>query len=135
MEATMLKLTRLANVPSVYVRVLVLIVLLAAALAMAFKSGRVVAAPKAISSEECRLIGTVAIVSRALAVEKIPEEQAARVLGQVFTIPDERAAALVSSVLSTAYRADVPAGVFSGALIRTCLRTGGDMDAILGRDT
>lgn len=130
----MLQLTRLTNVPSWFVRVVVL-VLLALALAMIF-APQALPAPKAENAMECAMAGDMAVTARAMAEEKIEREVALRVMDRIYDAGSERGVALMRAIVNTAYALkDTSAENFAGELTRHCVRSGGDMDGVLGTDS
>lgn len=105
--------------------------LLAAALPVA-----AVAAPKAESAEECGIAADMAIVARSLAQEDIQMPKAATIMERIYNVREsERGNALMAEIIDAAYRrgAEVTSQSFAEELFMTCLKTGGNLDAVLGK--
>lgn len=91
------------------------------------------AAPRANSAEECALAADMALVARSLAAEKIDRPTADRVLRLVYTIHSPVGEELLKAITDTAYRPTAPDPAdYARMLMQACMRSGGDMDGVLG---
>ena len=97
------------------------------------------AAPRAESALECGIAADMAIVAHSLAKEKIQRVKAETIMARIYDVAEsERGQALMKEILDAAY---VPAGPvaqatgqeFAQALYSTCMKSGGDMDQVLGK--
>jgi len=91
------------------------------------------AAPSAASGEECAAAADMAITSRALAEEEIPEDAARKVLERMYPAP--MIAKWADAILRAAYTDKRSAKRFAGDLMGACLRSRGDLDGVLGVST
>ena len=103
--------------------------LLAASSAMAF------AAPKAESAMECGIAADMAIVARSLAQEAIQRPQANAIMARIYDVSESaRGKELMKDILDAAYRDEGPSSQkFAEELFSACMKTGGNMDTVLGR--
>jgi hypothetical protein len=108
-------------------------ILTAAALAAAAAAA---AAPKAESVQECGIAADMAIVARSLAEEQVQRPQAGAIMARIYDVSESvRGKELMKEILEAAYRPteDTPSQKFAEDLFATCMKTGGNMDTILGR--
>jgi len=96
------------------------------------------AAPKAVSPQECATYSDVAIVSRALVIEHIGKAQRARLYGAIYEsviiVSSDRADVLIEvmeAIDKAAANSKETPLVFAAGLFRTCNKNRGDMDAVL----
>jgi hypothetical protein len=92
-------------------------------------------APKATSPQECAVLADMALVARAAAkhqVERVKLEAMLPDIYSVGTTDGETLAALIVAAAYAAAAADVEPATFAEALGGGCMRSGGDLDAILG---
>ena len=96
-------------------------------------------APRAQSALECGIAADMAIVAASLAREQVQRPQADAIMARIYDVKEsERGQALMKEILDAAY---VPAGPvaqatgqeFAQALYSTCMKSGGDMDQVLGK--
>jgi hypothetical protein len=97
------------------------------------------AAPRAESALECGIAADMAVVAHSLAHEAIQRQKADTIMARIYDVAEsERGQALMKEILDAAY---VPAGPvakvtgqeFAQALYSTCMKSGGDMDQVLGK--
>ena len=111
--------------------------LLAALFALSAASA--LAAPKAESAMECGIAADMAIVARSLAQEEIQRPQASSIMARIYDVSESsRGRELMRDILDAAYRQDSAAGgassqKFAEDLFTACMKTGGNMDTVLGR--
>lgn len=119
--------------------------LVAAAL---FAAGSVVsavqAAPRAESEMECGVAADMAVVAHSLAREQIQRPKAQAIMVRIYDVAQsDRGQELMRDIIDAAYSAPRDANASAGGtassqkfaeeLFTTCIKTGGDMDPILGR--
>ncbi len=104
-----------------------------------------VAAPRAESALECGVAADMAIVAHSLAREQIDQPKAGAIMARIYDVAEsQRGQELMRDILDAAYSAGpgstapAPAANASGQqfaeeLYTTCMKSGGDMDGILGR--
>jgi lipopolysaccharide export LptBFGC system permease protein LptF len=104
------------------------------AAATAAASG-VSAAPRAESALECGIAADMAIVAHSLAKERIQRAKADTIMARIYDVSQsDRAKELMKDILDAAYVSRVPAGQkFAEELYATCMKSGGDMDPVLGK--
>jgi hypothetical protein len=97
------------------------------------------AAPRAESAVECGIAADMAVVAHSLAHEAIQRQKADTIMARIYDVShSERGKELMKEILDAAY---VPAGTaaqatsqeFAETLYATCMKSGGDMDPVLGR--
>lgn len=98
-----------------------------------------IAAPRAESALECGIAADMAVVAHSLAHEQIQRQKADTIMARIYDVShSERGQALMKEILDAAY---VPAGPtakatgqeFAETLYSTCMKSGGDMDPVLGK--
>ena len=106
---------------------------LLAALFAAFAASAL-AAPKAESAMECGIAADMAIVARSLAQEEIQRPQANAIMARIYDVTDSaRGKELMKDILEAAYRSQADSSQkFAEDLFATCMKTGGNMDTVLG---
>jgi len=111
-----------------------------AGLAVAAASAtEVSAAPRAESALECGIAADMAIVAHSLAREQIQRAKADTIMARIYDVmQSDRGKELMKEILDTAYGASAAAGGTSGQkfaedLFATCMKSGGDMDPVLGK--
>ena len=101
-----------------------------------------VAAPKAESALECGIAADMAVVARSLAREEVQRAKADAIMARIYDVSEsERGKSLMKEILDAAYVPTAAAGgsarasgqEFAEDLFATCMKSGGNMDAILGR--
>ena len=108
--------------------------LLAAALLLS--TPFVLAEPRVQSAEECGVAADMAIVARSLAQEEVQDAKAATIMERIYNVADsERGTELMKDILSAAYRKDasVTSRTFAEELFMTCMKTGGNLELVLGK--
>jgi hypothetical protein len=99
-------------------------------------AGGALAAPKAESATECGIAADMAIVARSLAEEQVQRPQAGAIMARIYDVSESaRGKELMTDILEAAYRPteDTPSQKFAEELFATCMKTGGNMDTVLGR--
>jgi hypothetical protein len=93
------------------------------------------AAPKAESAMECGIAADMAIVARSLAQEAIQRPQANAIMARIYDVSDSaRGKELMKDILDAAYRDEGASSQrFAEELFSACMKTGGNMDTVLGR--
>jgi hypothetical protein len=98
-----------------------------------------IAAPRAESALECGIAADMAVVAHSLAHEQVQRQKADTIMARIYDVAQsERGQALMKEILDAAY---VPAGPvaqgtsqeFAQTLYSTCMKSGGDMDPVLGK--
>ena len=93
------------------------------------------AAPKAESAMECGIAADMAIVARSLAQEEIRQPQAGAIMARIYDVSEsDRGKELMKDILDAAYRSeDNSSQQFAEDLLAACMKTGGNMDTVLGK--
>jgi len=94
------------------------------------------AAPKAESAVECGIAADMAIVARSLAEEEVQRPQAGAIMSRIYDVSEStRGKELMKDILDAAYRNGnaTPSQTFAEELFTACMKTGGNMDNVLGR--
>src|SRR3954466_9092535 len=97
------------------------------------------AAPRAESALECGIAADMAIVAHSLAREEVQRPKANAIMSRIYDVgQSERGQELMKQILDAAYVPTAAAGgttsqKFAEELYATCMKSGGDMDAVLGR--
>ena len=93
------------------------------------------AAPKAESAMECGIAADMAIVARSLAQEEIRQPQAGAIMARIYDVSEsDRGKELMKDILDAAYRSeDHSSQKFAEELFATCMKSGGNMDTVLGK--
>ena len=112
---------------------------LALAVAAVFFASSSFAAPRAQSAEECGIAADMAIVAQSLVREEIAPAKAGAIMARIYDVAgSDRGAALMKAILEAAYTRNASAGGSAAApklaeeLFGACMRTGGNMDTVLG---
>ena len=92
-------------------------------------------APRAESAQECAIAADMAIVARSLAEEQVQQPQAGAIMARIYNVGDSaRGKELMKDILDAAYRSENgPSQKFAEELFSVCMKTGGNMDNVLGR--
>jgi hypothetical protein len=102
-------------------------------------TGAALAAPRAQSALECGIAADMAVVAKSLAAEEIARAKADSIMSRIYDVSrSERGQELMKEILDAAYsRGSAAAGgsaqKFAENLYATCVKSGGDMDPVLGR--
>ena len=97
------------------------------------------AAPRAESALECGIAADMAIVAHSLAREEVQRAKADAIMARIYDVRgSERGEALMKDILDAAYVPTAAAGgttgqTFAEDLYAACIKSGGNMDAVLGR--
>jgi hypothetical protein len=93
------------------------------------------AAPKAESAMECGIAADMAVVARSLAEEQVQRPQAGAIMARIYDVSESsRGKELMKDILDAAYRDEnAPSQKFAEELFSACMKTGGNMDTVLGR--
>ncbi len=111
------------------------------------------AAPRAESAMECGIAADMAVVAHSLAKEDIHRNKADAIMGRIYDVGEsERGKELMRDIMDAAYSANgananasggatLPGAAaasatgqkFAEELFTACMKTGGNMDTILGR--
>jgi lipopolysaccharide export LptBFGC system permease protein LptF len=109
------------------------------------------AAPRAESAMECGIAADMAVVAHSLAQEHIQRPQADAIMVRIYDVSSsDRGKQLMRDIMDAAYRANdggiiAPSASSGGTgaqasgqkfaedLFATCMKTGGNMDGMLGR--
>jgi lipopolysaccharide export LptBFGC system permease protein LptF len=106
------------------------------------------AAPRAESAMECGIAADMAVVAHSLAREDVHRTKADAIMGRIYDVAEsDRGKELMRDIMDAAYNANSASGgaTFPGAaaatasgqkfaeeLFAACMKTGGNMDTILG---
>jgi lipopolysaccharide export LptBFGC system permease protein LptF len=97
------------------------------------------AAPRAESELECGIAADMAVVAHSLAHEQIQRQKADTIMARIYDVSQSaRGQELMKEIVDAAY---APAGKvsqatsqeFAESLYSTCMKSGGDMDPVLGK--
>jgi len=93
------------------------------------------AAPKAESALECGIAADMAVVARSLAEEEVQRPQAGKIMARIYDVSDSaRGRELLKDIIDAAYRNDGASQKFAEDLFTACMKTGGNMESVLGRE-
>jgi|ERR1043165_616069 hypothetical protein len=110
-----------------------------AALAAVLWIGAAHAAPRAESAVECGIAADMAVVAHSLAKEEVQRPKANQIMARIYDVSEsERAQEIMKEILDAAYNTSTAAAGGSGQkfaedLFTVCMKSGGDMDTILGK--
>lgn len=108
-------------------------VLFAMLMLIAVSSNSALSAPKASSPRECAVFADLALLARAAAKHQVERATLEAVLPDIYTMQTQDGQTIAALIVSAAYAAaDVEPATFASSLGGSCMRSGGDMDAILG---
>jgi lipopolysaccharide export LptBFGC system permease protein LptF len=99
-------------------------------------AGAASAAPRAQSATECGIAADMAVVAHSLAREQIVRTKADTIMSRIYDVSEsDRGKELMKDIIDAAY---VAKGIGSGQkfaeeLFATCMKSGGDMDPVLGK--
>ena len=97
------------------------------------------AAPRAETPLECGIAADMAIVAHSLAREQVQRAKADAIMSRIYDVKEsERGQAIMKEILDAAYVPTAAAGgttskTFAEDLYSACMKSGGNMDAVLGR--
>jgi hypothetical protein len=112
-----------------------LLAALAGGIAAGMVSSAALAAPKAESAVECGIAADMAVVARSLAEEQVQPPQASAIMARIYDVSESaRGKELMKDILEAAYRQQGGTSQkFAEELFAACMKTGGNMDTVLGR--
>jgi hypothetical protein len=98
-------------------------------------SSAVLAAPKAESAMECGIAADMAVVARSLAQEDIERPQAGAIMARIYDVSESaRGKELMKDIIDAAYRTNgASSQKFAEELFTACMKSGGNMDTVLGK--
>jgi lipopolysaccharide export LptBFGC system permease protein LptF len=107
----------------------------AVALAAVTFSAGAVAAPRAESALECGIAADMAVVAHSLAREEVQQPKAGAIMARIYDVAQsEKGQTLMKDILAAAYASKGPSSQkFAEDLFATCMKSGGNMDPVLGR--
>jgi hypothetical protein len=93
------------------------------------------AAPRAESAMECGIAADMAVVARSLAEEQVQRPQASAIMARIYDVSQSaRGKELMKDILDAAYgKEGETSQKFAEELFAACMKTGGNMDTVLGR--
>ena len=112
---------------------------LVAAAAAACCAATVHAAPRAESAVECGIAADMAVVAHSLAKEEVQRPKANLIMARIYDVAEsERAKEIMAEILDAAYNTSTAAAGGSGQkfaedLFTACMKTGGNLDTVLGK--
>ena len=98
-----------------------------------------VAAPRAENALECGIAADMAVVAHSLAREQIQRQKADTIMARIYDVSQSsRGKEIMKEILDAAYVSSGPAAKATGQefaedLYATCMKSGGDMDPVLGK--
>jgi hypothetical protein len=100
-------------------------------------AGTASAAPRAENALECGIAADMAVVAHSLAREQVQRDKADAIMVRIYDVgASSRGMELMRDIMDAAYTGTnaVPnAQKFAENLFATCMKSGGNMDTILGR--
>lgn len=92
-------------------------------------------AARAESAMECGVAADMAVVARSLAEEKVQRPQASAIMARIYDVSGSaRGRELMRDILDAAYNNEGDTSQkFAEELFAACMKTGGNMDTVLGR--
>jgi len=108
---------------------------MAAALFAAALATGTSAAPRAESPLECGIAADMAVVAHSLAREQVQRAKADTIMARIYDVSQsDRGKELMKDILDAAYISKGPSSQeFAEELYSTCVKSGGDMDQVLGK--
>ena len=93
------------------------------------------AAPRAESPVECGMAADMAIVARSLAQEQVMRPKADAIMQKIYDVSQsDRGKQLMQEITDAAYsKHDGTSQRFAEELFAACMKSGGNMDTVLGR--
>jgi hypothetical protein len=112
-----------------------LLAVLLGGIAAGMVSSAALSAPKAESAMECGIAADMAVVARSLAEEHVQRPQASAIMARIYDVSESaRGKELMKDILDAAYRNKGDTSQkFAEELFSACMKTGGNMDNVLGR--
>ena len=94
------------------------------------------AAPQAENALECGIAADMAVVAHSLAREQIQRTKADTIMARIYDVSgSDRGKELMKDILDAAYVSKGPGSSqeFAEELYSTCMKSGGNMDQVLGK--
>jgi hypothetical protein len=93
------------------------------------------AAPKAESAVECGIAADMAVVARSLAEEQVQRPKASAIMARIYDVSEsDRGRELMKDILEAAYgKESTPSQAFAEEVFTACMKSGGNMDTVLGQ--
>jgi hypothetical protein len=96
------------------------------------------AAPRAENAMECGIAADMAVVAHSLAEEEVQRPQAGAIMARIYDVAEsERGRQLMQDIIEAAYgsrrNAEASGQKFAEDLFAACMKSGGNMDTVLGR--
>jgi hypothetical protein len=112
-----------------------LLAFLLGGIAAGMASSAALAAPRAESATECGIAADMAVVARSLAEEQVQLPQANAIMARIYDVSESaRGKELMKDILDAAYRKEGETSQkFAEELFAICMKTGGNMDTVLGK--
>jgi lipopolysaccharide export LptBFGC system permease protein LptF len=109
--------------------------LIAGALAGVLYAAAAAAAPRAESALECGIAADMAVVAHSLAKEEVQRPKANQIMARIYDVSEsERGRELMKDIMDAAYNSNgASAQKFAEELFTACMKSGGNMDPILGK--
>jgi len=107
----------------------------AAALAALALAAGAQAAPRAESALECGIAADMAVVAHSLAREDVQRPKASQIMARIYDVAEsERGKEIMKEILEAAYAGSGGSGhKFAEDLFAACMKSGGNLDTVLGR--
>src|SRR2546423_6679936 len=93
------------------------------------------AAPRAESALECGIAADMAVVAHSLAREEVQRPQANKIMARIYDVTEsDRGRELMKDIIDAAYTSGGgSAQKFAEELFASCMKSGGNMDPVLGK--
>ena len=98
------------------------------------------AAPRAESATECGIAADMAVVADSLAREAVLRAKADQIMARIYDVAEsERGKEIMKEILDSAYNKPTAAAgggsgqKFAEELFTACMKSGGDLDTVLGK--
>jgi hypothetical protein len=106
-----------------------------AALATLFLSAGAQTAPRAESALECGIAADMAVVAHSLAHEDVQRPKASQIMARIYDVAESaRGKEIMKEILEAAYAGSGGSGhKFAEDLFAACMKSGGNLDTVLGK--
>jgi hypothetical protein len=111
-----------------------------AALGALFYLAGAQAAPRAESAVECGIAADMAVVAHSLAKEEVQRPKANQIMARIYDVSaSDRGKEIMKEILDAAYNSSTAAAGggtgqnFAEELFTACMKTGGNLDTVLGQ--
>jgi len=93
------------------------------------------AAPRAESAMECTIAADMAVVADSLAREEVQRPKASQIMARIYDVAEsERGKEIMKEILEAAYAGSGASGhKFAEELYAACMKSGGNLDTVLGK--